>query len=72
MRLQQWNANGWLQAHQTTPVPDRRSSRDRGTRSGGLHAELIELAGKSLLLPKDPAFQPDEDGLKWRCQKLIA
>jgi hypothetical protein len=19
MRLQQWNANGWLQAHQTTP-----------------------------------------------------
>jgi putative restriction endonuclease len=34
--------------------------------------ELIELAGKPLLLPKDPAFHPDEDGLKWRCQKLIA
>jgi hypothetical protein len=22
MRLQQWKANGWLQAHQTTPAQD--------------------------------------------------
>ena len=40
-------------------------------RSNG-EKELIELAGKSLLLPKDPAFHPDDYGLKWRCQKLLA
>jgi putative restriction endonuclease len=40
-------------------------------RSNG-EKELIELAGKSLLLPKDPAFHPDEGGLKWRCERLSA
>ena len=34
-------------------------------RSNG-EKELIELAGKSLLLRKDLAFHPDADGLKWR------
>jgi len=40
-------------------------------RSNG-EKELIELAGKSLLLPKDEAFHPDAGGLKWRCEQLIA
>ena len=40
-------------------------------RSNG-EKELHELAGKSLLLPKDPAFHPDEKGLRWRCEKLSA
>ena len=34
--------------------------------------ELQNLSGKSLLLPQDQAFHPDEDGLKWRCEQLIA
>ena len=34
--------------------------------------ELSELAGKTLLLPKDEAFHPDQDGLTWRCEQLIA
>ncbi len=40
-------------------------------RSNG-EQELHNLAGRSLLLPKDPAFQPDEEGLRWRCGKLSA
>ena len=35
-------------------------------------AELLSLSGKSLLLPQDQAFHPDVDGLKWRCEQLIA
>lgn len=34
--------------------------------------ELQNLSGKSLLLPQDQAFHPDADGLKWRCEQLIA
>ncbi|RFC48368.1 MAG: putative restriction endonuclease [Verrucomicrobia bacterium] len=40
-------------------------------RSNG-EKELAELAGKSVLLPKDPAFHPEEKGLRWRREKLIA
>jgi putative restriction endonuclease len=40
-------------------------------RSNG-EKELHELAGKSLLLPKDPAFHPQEEGLQWRRINLIA
>jgi putative restriction endonuclease len=40
-------------------------------RSNG-EKDLAELAGKSLLLPKDPAFHPDDDGLSWRLERLIA
>lgn len=40
-------------------------------RSNG-EKELHELNGKSLLLPKDPAFHPQEDGLRWRCERLSA
>ena len=35
-------------------------------------AELLSLSGKSLLLPQDQAFHPDAEGLKWRCEQLIA
>jgi hypothetical protein len=40
-------------------------------RSNG-EKDLHDLAGKSVLLPKDPAFHPDGEGLKWRVAKLIA
>jgi putative restriction endonuclease len=50
----------WL----VSPVLDPR-------RSTG-EADLLTLAGKSLLLPQDQAFHPDAGGLKWRCEQLIA
>jgi len=34
--------------------------------------ELLELSGKSVLLPKDPAFHPNEVGLMWRCERVSA
>jgi putative restriction endonuclease len=34
--------------------------------------ELIELSGKSLLLPKDQAFHPDAEGLQWRRERMGA
>ena len=40
-------------------------------RSNG-EKELAELSGKSLLLPKDPAFHPTLEGLEWRLGKLTA
>jgi putative restriction endonuclease len=40
-------------------------------RSNG-EKELADLSGKSLLLPKDPAFHPEEEGLRWRCERLSA
>ena len=40
-------------------------------RSNG-EKELIKRSGKSLLLPQDEAFHPDAEGLKWRCDLLIA
>ena len=40
-------------------------------RSNG-EKELAELSGKSLLLPKDPAFHPALEGLEWRLNKLSA
>ena len=40
-------------------------------RSNG-EKELHELAGKSVLLPKDPAFHPMAEGLEWRLRKLSA
>jgi putative restriction endonuclease len=33
---------------------------------------LIELSGKSLLLPQDEAFHPEREGLEWRLRKLTA
>jgi hypothetical protein len=33
---------------------------------------LPNLAGKTLLLPKDPAFYPNEEGLQWRVRNLVA
>lgn len=40
-------------------------------RSNG-EKELLDLSGKSLLLPQDEAFHPDGNGLEWRLSKLIA
>ncbi len=40
-------------------------------RSNG-EKELYELAGKSVLLPKDPAFHPITEGLNWRYERLSA
>ena len=40
------------------------------SRSNG-EKELHELAEKSLLLPKDPAFHPASEGLEWRLKQLI-
>ncbi len=40
-------------------------------RSNG-EKELLELSGKSLLLPQDEAFHPDATGLQWRCERLSA
>ncbi|MEY3896657.1 MAG: hypothetical protein RLZZ214_2177 [Verrucomicrobiota bacterium] len=40
-------------------------------RSNG-EKELIAISGQALLLPQDEAFHPDADGLKWRCEQLIA
>jgi predicted restriction endonuclease len=34
--------------------------------------ELYDLAGKSVLLPKDPAFHPITEGLNWRYERLSA
>lgn len=55
------------------PGPDLRwhvSTLVDGRRSNG-EKELAELAGKSLLLPKDPAFHPHEEGLLWRVKQLV-
>ena len=35
-------------------------------------AELLSLARKSLLLPQDQAFHPDEKSLQWRLSHLVA
>jgi len=40
-------------------------------RSNG-EKELAEIAGKSVLLPKDPAFHPEKEGLEWRANTLNA
>jgi putative restriction endonuclease len=40
-------------------------------RSNG-EKELAELAGKSVLLPKDPAFHPAAECLQWRTRRLSA
>jgi hypothetical protein len=49
--------------HVAKILDPRRSSGER---------ELIELAGKFLLPPKDQAFHPDGKGLEWWCEKLTA
>lgn len=40
-------------------------------RSNG-ERDLLDLAGKPLLLPRDEAFHPAEEFLKWRCERLSA
>ncbi len=52
-----------LHWHVSKLIDPRRSNGER---------ELADLSGKSLLLPKDPAFHPDAEGLRWREERLSA
>jgi hypothetical protein len=56
------------------PAPDHRwlVSRVIDPRRSNGEEKLSELAGKSLLLPKDPAFYADTMGLEWRTRHLVA
>ena len=56
------------------PCPDHHwhASRILDPRRSTGEAELLSLSGKSLLLPQDEAFHPAAEGLKWRCEQLIA
>ena len=63
-----------MDRHLIAPCPDHhwKVSAILDPRRSNGEKELIELASKSLLLPKDEAFHPDAMGLKWRCEQLIA
>jgi putative restriction endonuclease len=52
-----------LHWHTSKLIDSRRSNGEK---------ELNELAGKTVLVPKDPAFRPSEEGLNWRLQRLAA
>ncbi|MFW6218222.1 MAG: HNH endonuclease [Verrucomicrobiota bacterium] len=54
------------------PAPDHRwrVSKVIDPRRSNGEKELSELAGQALLLPKDPAFYPNEAGLEWRTERL--
>jgi len=56
------------------PCPDHHwhVSKSLDPRRSNGEKELLELSGQSLLLPQDEAFHPDVEGLRWRCQSLIA
>ncbi len=56
------------------PGPDHRwhVSRAIDPRRSTGEKELHGLAGASILLPTDPAFHPDDDGLAWRLGRLSA
>ena len=63
-----------MDRHIIAPTPDHRwqiSPVIDPRRSNG-EKELSELSGKSLLLPKDPAFYPNAEGLEWRVRSLVA
>jgi len=52
-----------LHWHVSKLIDPRRSNGER---------ELAEIAGKSVLLPKDPAFHPVKQGLEWRYKRMTA
>lgn len=56
------------------PAPDHHwhASKILDPRRSTGEKDIFDLAGKSVLLPKDPAFHPDRKALEWRCGKLIA
>ena len=63
-----------MDRHLIAPCPDDHWARPQypqPRRSNG-EKELIKRSGKSLLLPQDEAFHPAAEGLKWRCDQLIA
>jgi hypothetical protein len=68
------NHHGAMDRNLIAPCPDHHwhVAKILDPRRSNGERELIELSGKSLLLPKDPAFHPDEGGLKCRCERLSA
>ena len=56
------------------PAPDHHwhASKILDPRRSTGEKDLLDLAGKSVLLPKDPAFHPDRKALEWRRGRLIA
>lgn len=60
--------------HLIAPGPDHhwKVSRILDERRSNGEDALIKLEGKTLLLPKDPAFHPDHEGLAWRIERLCA
>ncbi len=61
-----------MDRHIMAPGPDLHwhVSKLIATRRSNGERELADLSGKSLLLPKDPAFHPDEEGLRWRRERV--
>jgi hypothetical protein len=49
-----------------------RGQRSESTRCPNGEKEIAENTEKSVLLPKDPAFHPEEEGLRWRCKRYSA
>ena len=68
------NHHGTMDRNLIAPCPDHHwhVAKILDPRRSNGEKELIELSGKSLLLPKDPAFHPDAYGLEWRCERLSA
>ena len=55
----------------TTPVEEG-APHERPYKPLQRRKDLLELAGKSVLLPKDPAFHTGVEGLEWRIRKMSA
>lgn len=63
-----------MDRHLIAPSPDMTwhvSKLLQSHRSNG-EKELLGLAHRSILLPHEPAFHPDQEGLAWRLEKLIS
>ena len=63
-----------MDRHLIAPGPDLNwhvSGLLQAHRSNG-EKELLELANHAVLLPHEPAFHPDPEGLAWRMAKLMA
>jgi hypothetical protein len=56
------------------PCPDlsRHVSKILDPRRSNGEKELLERSGKYSRLPQDEAFHPDAEGVKWKCDQLIA
>ena len=61
-----WHVSPLIDPRTRPGIAEGEAGRSNGER------ELAEIAGKSVLLPKDPAFHPEKEGLEWRLRKLSA